>query len=209
MKYIAKIFIWVVIFVSIIIFYTYREIEIASDNLFYDTLDDVPIKNIGLLLGTSEYVSRGNKNIYFVNRINATVDLYKNRKIKKIIVSGDNSDINYNEPKAMQLALIESGVLEEDIVLDYAGFRTLDSVVRAKEIFEQDDIIVVSQEFHVRRAIYISKFKDIKMIGYVAKSPNLDYKIRFREVFSRVKAWLDINILNTQPKFLGDKIIIE
>lgn len=209
MKYIAKMFIWLIIFISIIVFYAYREIEVKSDGLFYANIDDVPVKNVALLLGTSEYVSRGNKNIYFVNRINATVDLYKNEKIKKIIVSGDNSDINYNEPKAMQLALMEAGVLEEDIFLDYAGFRTLDSVVRAKEIFGQDDLIVISQEFHIRRAIYISTFKDMNMIGYVAKGANVDYRMRFREVFSRVKAWLDIHVLNTQPKFLGDKIIIE
>ena len=209
MKYIAKIFVWLIIFMSAIVFYTYREIELQSDGLFYSNLDDIPNKKVGLLLGTSEYVSRGNKNIYFVNRIKATVDLYKNNKIEKIIVSGDNSDVSYNDPKSMQSALIEAGVLEEDIFLDYAGFRTLDSVVRAKEIFGQNDFIVISQEFHIRRAIYISKFKDIKMIGYIAEGAKVDYKMKFREVFSRVKAWLDMNVLFTEPKFLGDKIMIE
>jgi len=208
MKYIAKIFIWLVIFISAIIFYTYREVEVQSEGLFYSNLEDIPKKKVGLLLGTSEYVSKGNKNIYFVNRIKATVDLYKNNKIEKIIVSGDNSEIYYNEPKSMQTALVEAGVLEEDIFLDYAGFRTLDSVIRVKEIFGQDDLIVISQEFHIRRAIYIAKFEDIKMIGYVAEGSNVDYKMKFREVFSRVKAWLDMNVLFTKPKFLGDKIII-
>ena len=131
------------------------------------------------------------------------------RKIKYIIVSGDNSTKEYNEPFNMQKDLIEKGVNSEDIFLDYAGFRTLDSVIRSKEIFGQKNITIISQKFHNERAIFIAKSKDIQAVGFNAKDVSLKYglKTRLREYLARVKMVMDI-ALNKQPKFLGEKIII-
>jgi SanA protein len=112
---------------------------------------------VGLVLGTSQYLKNGYLNWYFKYRIEATVELYKKGKIDFILVSGDNSHKNYDEPTAFKNELIKRGIPADQIYLDYAGFRTLDSVVRAKEIFGQTSITIISQKFHNERAIYWSQ----------------------------------------------------
>ena len=108
---------------------------------------------MGLLLGTGKFLKNGCKNLYFFNRIDATEQLYKSGKIQYILISGDNSTKNYSEPEDMQAELIKRGIPADKIVLDFAGFRTLDSVVRAKEIFGQNSFIIISQKFHNERAM--------------------------------------------------------
>ncbi len=129
-------------------------------------------------------------------------------EIKKILVSGDNSRSSYNEPREMFDALVDKGVEPGDIYLDYAGFRTFDSMVRAKEVFGLSNFIVVSQEFHCERAIYIAASKQIDAIGYSAKDPFLSTKTIIREYPARVNAFLDCYVINTKPHFLGEKIDI-
>lgn len=178
--------------------------------MFTDTTK-IPETEVALLLGTSRYTIRGNTNLYFKYRIQAVVALFKSNKIKHIIVSGDNSITSYNEPREMRKALIAQGVPEESITLDYAGFRTLDSVVRCKEVFGQNDFIIISQQFHVERALFIADKFNINAIGFAAKNPpeKYSFKTNIREYFARTKAIIDIYILNTQPKFLGEKEIIK
>lgn len=173
----------------------------------HNELKNIPNKKVALLLGTSRYTSWGGTNLFFKYRIQATVQLYKEGKIKHIIVSGDNSLKSYNEPREMLKALIKSGVDEKDITLDYAGFRTLDSVVRCKEIFDQEDVIIVSQRFHLERALFIANKYEMKAIGYAAQDPPEKYsvKTRFREYFAKTKAVIDLYIINKKPKFLGQK----
>jgi SanA protein len=173
-------------------------------------VNDIPKNEVGLLLGTSKTLSSGVENLYYKYRIEAAVELYKNEKINYIIVSGDNSTKEYNEPINMQKDLIKKGVNSEDIFLDYAGFRTLDSVVRSKEIFRQEKITIISQRFHNERAVFIAMSRDIQAIGFNARDVSLKYgfKTRVREYFARVKMILDI-ILNKQPRFLGEEIIIQ
>ena len=109
----------------------------------------------------------------------------------------------------MQLALMEKGIPECAITLDYAGFRTLDSVVRAKEIFGQNNITIISQKFHNERAIYLAENHGIKAVGYNAKNVIGRYgiKTKIREYFARTKVFIDI-IFGITPKFLGEKIEI-
>ena len=118
-------------------------------------------------------------------------------------MSGDNSVSNYNEPLEMFGVLIGMGVDPEDIVLDFAGFRTFDSMVRAKEVFGLNSFIVVSQEFHVERAIFIANAKDIQITAFTAKDP---FNTTWREYPARVSAFLDCYIIKTKPHFLGEKI---
>jgi SanA protein len=185
-------------------------VETNSDEFIYDNVDEIPANLSGLLLGTSKHSKHDFKNQYFYNRIDAAVDLFNAGKIKYIIVSGDNSKDNYNEPKDMKLALMEEGVPENRIILDYAGFRTLDAVVRSQEIFSQDSITIISQEFHNERALYIAHSKGIHAVAYNAKDINYDdKKTEFREFLARVKVFLDLYVINKQPKFLGEKIDIE
>lgn len=199
----------VVINLSIIGYCNWR-IERASAHEIYADVTLVPANKVGLLLGTSKWLRNGQPNLYFKYRIDAAVELYQAGKIKYILVSGDNRTVYYNEPRDMQRELIKRGVPEAAIYLDYAGFRTLDSVVRCKEIFGQEHFTVISQEFHNRRAIYIAKQKGFGIIGYNAKDVTVHsgFKTMLREKFARVKAFIDLNVLMEQPRFLGEKIVI-
>ncbi|MEY3471173.1 MAG: hypothetical protein RLZZ223_523 [Candidatus Parcubacteria bacterium] len=198
-----------VFIISGISFVAYTNATILRDPspFVVNNLDNLQTHKVGLVLGTSERKVGGGANPFFVNRIEAAFKLYQAGKIDKILVSGDNSEVSYNEPRAMQKALMELGVLQEDIVLDYAGFRTLDSVIRARDVFGQNDIVIVSQEFHVKRAVYIARTLGINAQGFVAEGVPVKFNIRtqLREVLARTQAWMDVHILNRQPKFLGGR----
>mgnify|MGYP000250566864 FL=1 len=178
----------------------------------YSNISETPNGNkVALMLGTSRYTVRGTTNLYFKYRINAAVELYRAGKIKHIIVSGDNRVENYNEPKQMQSALMARGIPERVITLDYAGFRTLDSVVRCKKVFGQTKFIIISQKFHVERALFIANKYDIEAIGYAAQDPPQKYstKTKIREIFAKTKAVIDLYLINKKPKFLGKKETIK
>lgn len=186
-----------------------RYVNTSTADQLYTDVSKVPPKRIGVVLGTSKYLSNGYINYYYKFRIDAAVALYKAGKIQYIIVSGDNSTKQYNEPETMYNDLVNAGIPADRIYMDYAGFRTLDSIVRAHYIFDADDFIVISQQFHNERAIAIANFKDIKAIGFNAKdvNKNAGIKTQIREKFARVKMLIDL-IFNKQPKFYGNKIKI-
>jgi len=167
--------------------------------------NDLQYNKVGLLLGTSKY-AYGRPNLYFVNRINAAAELYRAGKVKYILVSGDNSMEFYNEPQDMKEALIAAGVNAEDIYLDYAGFSTLDSVVRASKVFNIESLTIISQQFHCERAIYIARAHGIKAVGYAAKdvSGASATRVKFREYLARAKAVMDVAIIGTEPTYYGD-----
>lgn len=177
----------------------------TNESRLYDNVNDIPANDIGLVLGTSKRVSSGRSNLYFTYRVKAAYELYKAGKVRCFIVSGDNRHRSYNEPRDLQNALIKLGVPEDNIVLDYAGFRTLDSVVRSKEVFQQNSITVISQRFHNYRAAFVGKHYDLDVIAYNAKSPKRFDQPVLREYLARVKVILDLYILRTPPKFLGKK----
>jgi SanA protein len=176
----------------------------------YSKVQNVPHRHAALLLGTSPKVRNGNNNRYFTYRIDACAALYKAGKVDRIIVSGDNHIKEYNEPEAMRKALLQKGVPDSAIFLDYAGFRTLDSVVRAREIFGQTSYTIVSQRFHNERAIFIAHKKGIDAIGFNARDARLKYgfKTRVREIFARCKVFLDL-VIGKKPHFLGESIDID
>lgn len=175
----------------------------------YTEVTNIPKNNVGLLLGTSPKLKSGNNNLYFDYRILATVDLYNAGKISYILVSGDNRKKDYNEPEEMKKALMRNGIPQRVIYLDYAGLRTLDSVIRAKEIFGQTRITIISQKFHNERAIYIAAKNGIDAIGFNANDVDTysGFKTRIRELFARMKMFIDLAI-EKQPKFLGEKVIL-
>ncbi len=175
----------------------------------YYKLADVPKNKVGLLLGTSKFLLKGGINPYYQYRIDAAVALYKAEKIDYILVSGDNRHMSYNEPNTFKKDLIKRGIPEDKIVLDYAGFRTLDSVVRAKEVFGQHTLTIISQKFHNERAIYLAQHFGINAVAFNAKDINNrnGLKTRTRELFARSKAFIDV-LCKVQPKFLGEKIPI-
>ncbi|MBK6283650.1 MAG: YdcF family protein [Draconibacterium sp.] len=187
-----------------------RLVEKIASNKVYNSTKEIPHNKVGLFLGTSKILSNGRINLYYKYRIDAAVRLFKAGKVNFILVSGDNSTKDYDEPSTIKEDLIKNGIPANRIYLDYAGFRTLDSVVRCKEIFGQNSITIISQQFHNERAIYIAKRKDIEAVGFNANDVNVHYgfKTRLRERFARVKMILDL-IFGKKPKFLGEKIEIK
>lgn len=177
----------------------------AGDNL-YDSIKDLPSREVGLLLGTSPRTRKGTASEFFQNRIEAAVVLYRSGRIRYILASGDNSSMQYNEPIYMQKELMARGIPADRIVLDYAGFSTLDSVIRARKVFGQEDPIIISQRFHNERALYIAASQNMNAVAYNAKDVGgvAGLSVLVREVLARVKALLDVHILNRTPKFLGD-----
>lgn len=190
-------------------FLAYNHIKNKSEKYIYTSISEVPTNKVGLLLGTSKYAQAGKVNLFYKYRIDAAVELYTNNKIKYILVSGDNSTKKYNEPKKIKEDLVKLGVPEEHIVLDYAGFRTLDSVVRAHEVFGENTFTIISQNFHNERAVYLARKFKSDAIAFNAKSVNQQYgfKVYIREYFARVKVFLDL-LFKVKPKFLGEKISI-
>ena len=191
---------------------SYKSVENTAKDYVYENTDDIPYNKVGLLLGTNPIGPTGNPNLYFTYRIDAAVRLYEAGKISYILVSGDNHSKDYDEPMCMKKALMEKGIPESAIYLDYAGFRTLDSIVRAKEIFGQDSFTIISQKFHNERAICLAKHYGISAIGFNAKDVRMaPTNIRIalgRESMARVKMYVDF-LFNKQPKFLGEHINIE
>jgi SanA protein len=181
-----------------------------SGSRVFDGVERIPARKVGLVLGTSKRGPRGHSNPYFVNRVDAAAALYREGKVSHLLVSGDNRSEHYNEPEDLRDALIERGVPSGDITLDYAGLRTLDSVVRAKKVFGLRKMTVISQDFHVRRALWIARRYGIDAIGFRAREVPRRWsaKTRLREVAARVKVVLDLYLLRTQPRHLGDRIEI-
>jgi len=167
----------------------------------------LPNNGVALVLGTSHRMVDGSPNPFFHNRMATAAELYKEGKIIRFIVSGDNRTKYYNEPAEMQKALIKLGVPVDAITLDYAGLRTLDSIVRCKEIFGQSNIIIITQPFHSYRALFISRYFNINAVALVAEEPGQEVapRVYLREYLARTKAILDLYVLGTTPRHLGQK----
>ncbi|MDO5980096.1 SanA/YdcF family protein [Flavivirga spongiicola] len=209
MTYLKK-FILIITLLIIYIIIINVWIVYQAKNSTYDNMSLIPKNRVGLVLGASKFTLNGNINLYYKYRLEAAYQLYKSGKIEFILISGDNGRKSYDEPTDFKNDLVKMGVPENKIFLDYAGFRTLDSIVRAKEIFGLNSITVVSQKFHNERAIYLSKSFKINVIGYNAQDINGRYgiKTKLREYLARAKASIDI-LFNVKPKFLGKKIEIK
>lgn len=169
----------------------------------------LPNVKVGLLLGTSKNMKNGSENPFFTYRIQAALELFNDGKIKHILISGDNSTKHYNEPEDMMNELIRLGVPADKITLDFAGFDTYDSVLRANKIFGQSKFIVISQSFHAERGVYIARRYGYEVWGFAAKdvARSKSFMTHLREYFARVKAYVEVK-LGVDPYFLGDKISI-
>ncbi len=184
-------------------------IQSNAEGKLFDQVAACPKVRVALVLGTSRTNRHGNDNLYFSYRIKAAVELYRAGKVKYLLVSGDNSITTYDEPTDMKNALIAAGIPANCIFLDYAGFRTLDSMERALKVFGQKEVIVVSQRFHNERAIYLGEHFGMTVYGYnaqdVAKMGG--FKTKVRERFARMKVFWDI-LFGVDSKFLGTPVKI-
>ncbi|WP_272151438.1 SanA/YdcF family protein [Tenacibaculum aiptasiae] len=207
-KYIITLF--VVLFSLLIIIISNYSIENYAKGKTFSNASAIKKNKVGLVLGTAKMLSNGMVNLYFKYRIDATVELFKKGKIDFVLISGDNGNKSYDEPTDFKNELMKYGIPEDKIFLDYAGFRTLDSVVRCKEIFGQDKVTIISQKFHNERAIYLAHNHNIEAIGFNAKDVSGRYglKVKLREYLARTKVFIDI-LFRVKPKFLGKKIEIK
>jgi SanA protein len=177
----------------------------AGEGRLHDVVAAVPAGGVGLVFGCDDLVD-GRENLFFRYRIDAAAELWHAGKLSCVIVSGDNRTKHYNEPERMKRALVAAGVPAEKIVCDYAGLRTLDSVVRAKEIFGVENVVFISQRFQNERAAYLAEANGMRFAGFNARDVdgNGGMKVRMREILARVKMWLDVQVLETRPKHLGE-----
>jgi SanA protein len=182
----------------------------TTDSQIYTDVKAIPKNRVGLLLGTSKYVDKTRKlvNSYYKNRIDAAVALYMAGKIDYIIVSGDNSTIYYNEPLLMKEDLIARGVPASRIIMDNAGFRTLDSILRCRDVFKQDSMTIISQKFHNQRALYIANHKRVTAVAFNAEDGDSYWDVTIREKLARVKLMLDL-LTNKRARYYGDVIEIK
>ena len=182
-----------------------RMVDHAAKDKLYDDVENIPHRNVGLVLGTSPISTwNGRRNYYFDQRIIAAADLYNAGKVDWLVVSGGdyrNTENGYDEPVAMRDSLMKQGVDSVHIILDYDGTRTLNSIAKMRDVYRQDSIIIISQKYHNERALYQAKHLGIDAIGYNAKTPGRRtswWRNRGREVLARVKLFIDI-ARNVQP----------
>ncbi|HLL95672.1 MAG TPA: ElyC/SanA/YdcF family protein [Spirosoma sp.] len=174
----------------------------TTEGQIYFDMHKLPANDVGLVLGTSKFVRSGKENLFFRYRMEATARLWKEGKVKYLILSGNNDSEYYNEPADMQRALVKLGVPVSVMTLDYAGYRTFDSVVRCKDVFNQDKITIISQHFHNARALYIGNHEGIEAVAFAAQDVPDGYSLRtlVREYLARPYALLDVYVLRPQPE---------
>ncbi len=175
------------------------------------SVDSAPVNRAAVVLGAGLYPD-GTPAPVLMARITTGVDLFKAKKVDTLIMSGDNSRALYDEVTAMKNVAVGLGVPADRVLLDYAGFRTLDSCVRVRKVFGQSRVTIVTQNFHLPRAVHLCRSAGIDTYGVEAPDPpGSAWKIKswVREVPASAQAWLDAHIFGTQPKFLGPEIDID
>ncbi len=192
--------------VPVIILLGNRWVINSTDAYIYTEGALLPFNDVGVVLGTSKYLESGKPSPEFRGRIATAAELYRLGKVKHLIVSGANPDSSYNEPRAMYRELVKAGVPEKVITMDFAGFRTLDSMVRAQAIFGLTRFTVVTQRYHSYRAVFLGRKMNMNVVAFLAPATStggMGVRNPPREVLARVKAVLDVFLLRTEPKFLG------
>src|SRR5471030_2328543 len=183
-------------------------ISLRTQPYIYDEVQSLPHRQVGVVLGTSKYYRTGVINQYYLYRIQGAINAYNSGKVKYLLLSGDNAQQSYNEPSTMRRDLIAAGIPSSDIVLDYAGFRTLDSIVRTRKVFDTNDFIIITQRFHCERALFIALHMGIQAQCFAVPSPKNMLSVRSREIFARLGALTDLYLLKREPRFLGPLIPI-
>lgn len=169
----------------------------------------LPEVDVALVLGAAPIGPEGGPNRYFEYRLDAAAELWRAGKVKFLLVSGDNRRPDYDEPSAMRAGLIARGVPEAVIYRDFAGVRTRDSMLRAKSVFGQQRLIVVSQGFHAARAIFLARREGIEAWGLAARDVKRAYSIftELRRYPSALRAYYDVWV-ETPPRHTGPTITI-
>ncbi len=181
-------------------------VYIKSKPYIYKTVEDSPEAQAVLIPGAAVF-SSGKLSDFFEERVKRGLELYKAKKVSKILVSGDNSTVSHNEVNPVRDYLIKEGVPAENIFLDHTGFDTYSTMYRARDIFQVDSIVIVTQSFHLPRAVFIARNLGIEAYGLYPDEGRIAPSNYIREIFANEKAVLNL-LFNSQPKFLGDTIPI-
>lgn len=184
-----------------------HKVDSLAERKVTSDIGAAPHCRVALVLGTNPKNKAGRPNTYFTQRVKTAAALYKAGKADYLLVSGDNHTHSYDEPSAMRDALVARGVPRSRIVLDYAGFRTLDSVVRARDVFGCQEILIVSQADHAARAVYLAEANGINATGVAARTiarGRTRLRLALREWLARDKMMLDL-WFGKKPRFLGEK----
>jgi SanA protein len=205
----ARVFAWTVGGIVLVVIVCNVWLLAANRARILRSVAEIPVCDVALVLGTAPTVGRW-KNAFFEGRMNTAAKLWRDGKVRHLLVSGDNSRREYDEPSAMRDALIARGVPASAITLDYAGFRTLDSLVRARRVFGIRELVVVTDDWHQPRALFLAQAAGVDAIGVSSEdvSWRMSARTRLREWASRVKAVADVYVLGTKPKFLGDPVVL-
>lgn len=184
-------------------------IDARTESLIYEaTSPKLPTNHVALVFGAG--LNRaGGPSAMLYDRVATAVDLYNNKKVEKLLMTGDNGKVNYNEVEVMRQTALKLGVPDADIVLDYAGFNTWDSCYRAREVFSLKEATLVTQRFHLPRALHSCNHLNVKSVGVAAdRQP---YPTTFNEAreLPAVAATAFRIIINDQPRFLGPKVDVD
>lgn len=201
-------FIGIVLLVSVVLI-SERKVNANAEGRLVDEIAALPEEPVALVLGTAAETRGGGPNQYFIHRMKAAAGLYHAGKVRHLLLSGDNGTWGYNEPMDMRRTLIGLDVDSTDMTLDFAGFDTYDSVVRAKKVFGQQRFVIVSQRFHNERALYIAKEQGIEAIAFNAGETGIRHTkwSWVRERGARLKMWKDI-LFGVDPHFLGEPVLL-
>lgn len=206
-----RIFYSLLIFIILLLFTALgldRWISWKTAPYIYEEVQDLPYREVGVVLGTAKYYRTGVINQYYKYRIQGALNAYNSGKVDYLLLSGDNAQQNYNEPMTMRKDLIAGGVNPTHIVMDYAGFRTLDSVVRTRKVFDTNDFIIITQRFHCERALFIARYMGIQAQCFAVASPKNILSVRLREFGARLGALADLYLFKREPRFLGPLVPI-
>ncbi len=185
-----------------------RWISWKTAPFIYEDLKSLPHRQVGVVLGTAKYFRTGGINQYYLYRMQGALNVYNSGKVNYLLLSGDNAQQSYNEPVTMRRDLLAHGMPSSDIWLDFAGFRTLDSIIRTRKVFDTNDFTIITQRFHCERALFIAMNMGIQAQCYAVPSPKNMLSIRLREIVARLGALTDLYILKREPRFLGPMIPI-
>lgn len=179
-----------------------------SSSIFTNSLD-VPPAQTAIVLGAS-VTAKGKPSPFLTARLEQAIELYRTNKVSKLLFSGDHSSLYYDEVNAMKNYALKYNINPQDIFLDHSGLRTLDSIIRAKKIFGISDAIIVTQKFHLSRALWIAKHFSLPAYGFVADPSyrKIKYTNYLREFAARVMTFFDLYILHSSARYMGKEIPI-
>lgn len=206
LKYILLLLVGIFVLTVIVFAVSYVVINTGSSKYIYNDVDKLPHAQVAVIPGAAILLN-GQISPVLRDRTDMAITLYQKGIVGKILVTGDNSSLAYNEVNPVRNYLLKSGIPAQDIFLDHAGFDTYSSMYRARDVFLVDSMIIVSQGFHMPRAVYIARHLGVTAYGMVADRGHYLFRNNIRELFGDVKALGNL-VFNRQPKYLGKEIPI-